>query len=318
MPTGNISLLEAAKHGGTQLHEGVIETIIQESPIIEQIPWMTFAGNSLQHTVEGTLPGVNFRAVNESYTSSYGSDNTMHWGVAILGGEITVDNFLVDVVDTRGNLKAKQFAKLAKANAMRFDYEAIHGTGSVASKGFKGIKQLIDEGQGQKLINASGGGALTLAKLDEAHDLFRNQGGADAMWANRRVRRKITDLARSTHTGISLIDIGTDVFGRQVTTWNDIPIRILGDGINSSGAVTDMLPFTEDPGDGGNDTTSVYFVKFGEDDVCGLLGKGGSFMVKDFGELEDAPQQMGRLEWYPGLAVFNKYSVVRLYGITNA
>jgi len=318
MPSGNVSLLEAAKHGGTQLHEGVIETIIQESPIIEQLPWMSFAGTALKHYVEGTLPSVNFRNVNEGYTSSYGTDSEIFWGVAILGGEVTVDNFLVDVVDTRGNLKAKQFAKLAKANAMRFDYESIEGTGSVASKGFKGVKQLIDEGQGQKLLNASGGGALTLAKMDEAHDLFRNQGGADAIWANRFTRRKITTLARSTVTGVSLIDIGTDVFGRQVTMWNDIPIRILGDGINSSGTVEPILDFDEDPGDGASDTCSLYFTKLSEDDVCGLLGKGGSFMVKDFGELEDAPQQMGRLEWYPGLAVFNKYSIVRLYGILQS
>lgn len=316
MPSGNISLLEAAQHGGVQQKMGVIETIIQESPIIETLPWMSFAGTALSHNVEGTLPSVNFRNVNESYTSSYGQDNEMFWGVAILGGEVTVDNFLVDVVDTRGNLKAKQFAKLAKANAMRFDYEAIEGTGSVSSKGFKGLKQLISEGQGISYANSTTGATVNLDKLDEAHDQFRNQGGADAIWANRTSRRQITSAARTSVTGISLIDVGTDVFGRQVMTWNDIPIRILGQAINSSGTVVELLDFNEDPGDGTSDTCSLYFMKFGEDDVTGLLGKGGSFMVKDFGELEDAPQQMGRMEWYPGLAVFNKYSVVRLTGIT--
>ena len=57
-------------------------------------------------------------------------------------------------------------------------------------------------------------------------------------------------------------------------------------------------------------------MKLGEDDVCGLLGKGGSFQVQSFGELERAPQRMGRLEWYPGLAIFNQYSIVRLTGVT--
>jgi hypothetical protein len=61
----------------------------------------------------------------------------------------------------------------------------------------------------------------------------------------------------------------------------------------------------------------MYFIKFGEDDVTGLLGKGGSFNVESFGELESGPQRMGRLEWYPGVAVFNKYSVLRVTGIAN-
>lgn len=318
MPSGPVSLLEAAKCGDDMLKQGVIEVLIEESPIIEQIPWMAFEGTALKHYEEGTLPSVHFRSVNEAYASSWGSDNEHFWGVAILGGEVKVDNFLVNVVGNRMDIEAKQYRKLAKANSMRFSHEAIKGTGSVASKGFKGLRALIDEGFGQKFPNASTQSqTVSLDKLDEAHDLFRNQGGADALWANRRTRRQITKAARTSVTGVSLIDVGTDVFGRQVTTWNDIPIRIVGDGINSSGQIEPVLSFDEDPGDGNATTCSAYFVKTGEDDITGLLGKGGSFMVRSFGELETAPQRMGRMEWYPGIAVFNKYSVVRVTGIGN-
>lgn len=315
MPSGNVTLLEAAKCGSDQLKTGVVETIIQENPLIELMPWRPFAGNALKHGEEGTLPSVNFRAVNEGYSASWGSDNEHFWGVAILGGEIKVDRFLVDVVGSEQDIEAKQWTKLAKANALRFGYEAIYGTGSVASKGFKGMQTLIDEGHGQKIIQASGGGALTLDKIDEAHDLFRNQGMPEAGLCTRFVRRKITALARSTATGISLIDVGTDVFGRKVNMYNDVALRILGDSLDSSGNVVPNLSATEDPGDGGLDTQSIYWIKFGEDDVTGLLGLGGSFQVQSFGELETAPQRMGRMEWYPGIAIFNKYSVVRHYGI---
>lgn len=307
MPSGAISLLEAAKAGSDQVKQGVVETIIQESPIIEMQPWTTIAGNAYKQTVEETLPSVQFRAVNGTYSKSWGSDSERFWGVAILGGEVSVDPFLVDVIASEEDLQAKQWAKMAKANALRYDYEALNGDGT--GNGFFGFKSLIAEGLGQSLSN--GTATISLDKMDEAHDLFRNQGGANAILLNRTVRRGITKAARTSVTGVSLIDVGTDVFGRQVTYWNGIPLKILGDVIDGSGNIVPALPFTE-----ASSTCSLYFVKFGEDDVCGLMGKGGSMVVKNFGETEAAPQILGRFEWYPGLFIGNKYSIVRLTNIT--
>jgi len=314
MATGALSLIEAAKAGTDQKKLGVVETILQESPIIEQLPWQTIAGTAFKQTIEDTLPNVQFRPINGSYTRSFGTDTERYWGVTILGGEYAIDPFLIDVIANQGDLKARQVAKLAKANALRYDYEALNGTG--ANNGFKGLKQLISEGLGQSFSNSGTGAPLTLDNLDAAADLFRNQGGPQAMWMNRNVRRQITRLARTSVTGVSLIDVGTDAFGRQVTTWNDVPIRILGDVLDGSGNIVDALPFTEDPGNASNTSSSIYMVKMSEDDVCGLMGKNGAFQIKDFGELQTQPQQMGRLEWYPGLAVFNSYAVVRVTGIT--
>ena len=319
MPTGNVTLLEATKSGGDLQKSGVVETIIQESPMIEMLPWMAFSGNALKHSEEGTLPGVQFRNVNEGYTASWGSDNEHFWGVSILGGEIKVDKYLVNVVGTEDDIEAKQWMKLGKANAMRFDYEAFKGTGSAASKGFKGINSLISEGFGQTLAMGDNGLSMSstgagLDKMDEAMDLFKNQGMPDAALLNRTTRRSITSAARNAFSGYSLIDVGTDVYGRQVVKYNDIPLRIMGDGINSSGTVTPILDFDETEGNS-DVTSSVYFAKFGEDDVCGLLGQNGSMSVQSFGELETAPQRMGRMEWYPGIAIFNKYSIVRLTGV---
>ncbi len=314
MASGALSLIEAAKSGKDMKVQGVIETICLESPVIEMLPWQTLAGNALQRSYEDTLPNVQFRKVNEGYSSSFGTDTEHFWGVAILGGETKVDNFLVDVIGSEEDLEAKQWTKLSKANAMRFDYEFFEGDGT--NKGFKGMKNLVAEGFGQTLLNATGGGQIDLDKLDEAHDLFENQGGPTAALTTRTVRRQITKKARTSVSGVSLIDVGTDVFGRQVTQWNDVPLRTLGRAMDNSGNIAKAIDFREDPGDGVFDCQSLWFVKFGEDEITGLLGKGGSFAVKSFGEMESAPQRLGRLEWYPGIAIFNQYSVVRLSGIT--
>jgi hypothetical protein len=309
MPSGVVPLLTAAKYGKDQIAQGVIETIIQGSPFLEQLPWMTFAGNALQKRVEGTLPQASFRQVNATYTKYHGSDEVEYWGVAIMGGEYGVDNFEVDVIANERDLEADQIAKLAKATSMRFDYEVLNGTGGTT--GFKGFKQLITDGKGQTVTQAAG--ALTLAKLDEVIDAFRNHPRPDAFLVNRTHRRKITNLARTTVTGVSLIDVGTDVFGRKVNMYDDVPLRILEDGLDGSGTVGALLPFTE-----ASSTSSIYAVKFGKDAVCGLMGKGGSLTVKRFGELEASPQRMGRLEWYPGIASFDYYGLVRYENITNA
>jgi hypothetical protein len=313
MPAGSLTLLEANKDSTNKLKRGVVATLIQESPILEMIPFMSFNGNAIEVEVEVSLPSPAYRSVNETYTRSFGGNTKRMFGVSILGGEVFVDNYLLKVHSNQANAKAKQYRKFSKAMSRTWDKSFFDGTGT--AKDFKGVNALIDEGLGQKLIQSSGGGALTLDRLDEGFDLLRSQSLPDAILINRTLRRKVTSLARSTVTGISLIDVGTDVFGRKVNMYNDAPMRLIGDDIAGNA----LLDFDEDPGDASSDTASIYLVAFGEDEnVYGLSGLGGSMEVRDFGETEAAPGHLGRVEWYPGLAIDNPYSIVRVYGILNS
>lgn len=313
MASGSLSLLESAKYGNDQLAAGVVETLIQESPILEMLPFTAIQGNALKVNVEDTLPAPAFRNVNENYSRTFGTDTERFFGCSILGGEVFIDNYIVRVQANQISAKARQYAKFAKAMSRTFDKYFFDGTGT--AKDFKGINALIDEGLGQKVIQASGGGTLTLAKMDEAMDTVRNQSSPDALLMNRTLRRKITSLARNTSGYFTLLDVGEDMLGRQVSTYNGVPIRIIGDDKDGSA----ILDFDEDPGDGTSDTSSIYSIAFGTDDnVYGILGLGGSFDVVDFGETEASPGHMGRVECYPGVVVANSFSVVRHYGIHDA
>ena len=312
MPTGSVTLLEAAKYGDDQLKRGVIETLIQESPILEMLPQTAISGNALKVQVENSLPTPAFRDVNESYTRSFGTDTERYFGTAILGGEVFVDNYLVRV---RGNIvsaKARQYAKFAKAMSRTYDKYFFDGTGT--AKDFKGINALITEGLGQTIAEATNGGPLTLDKMDEAHDLLRSQSSADVILMNRFIRRKLTTLGRNSSGYFSLLDVGDDRFGRQILQWNGIPVRIIGDDATG----TAILAFDETQGTS-DLTSSIYYIAYGEDEnVTGLLGLGGSFDVIDFGETEAAPGHLGRVEVYPGLAIYNPLSLVRHTGLTEA
>jgi hypothetical protein len=311
MASGSVPLLTAVSiDDGNMLARGVIDTIIQESPIVEQLPWVSIVGESYVTREEDERTAIAFRKVNATYSTTYGTERKTYWGIAICGGEVKVDNF---IVNTRGDVvgaKVHQYAKVAKNAARWFDKQVIDANGT--SDAFKGVNTLISEGHGQTKVVATDGATLVtagMAVLDEAIDLLR-RGRPDAAWLNLTTRRQITELGRNFSSGYSLIDVGNDAFGRQVMSYAGIPLRIIGD--DEAGA--QILAFDETTGTS-SVTASMYFVKFGEDNVHGLLGGGGTFEVKDFGEQQAAPVHMGRIEFYPGICIPDPYSVVRVSGI---
>jgi len=313
MPSGSLTLLEAAKSGSDLLHDGVVETLIQESPILEMLPVVTIKGNAIKHRVEGDLPAPAYRQVNATYSRSWGSDLEHYWGVTILGGEVFIDNFIINTMGNEWDEKARQYAKFAKAMSRTFDADFFDADGT--SNKFKGVNSLITEGFGLTVgaaANTANGGTLTLDDLDIAIDLLRDQSMPDAMLLNRTHRRKVTALGRTSVSGVSLIDVGDDKFGRKVNMYNGIPMRIIGDNITG----TAILGYDETRGSS-SVCSSLYFVALGEDKTSLLLGAGGSFSVKDFGETQAAPGHLGRVECYPGIALWSQYSIVRLQGITN-
>jgi hypothetical protein len=303
MPSGNVTLLEASRFPDNQLARGVVEVIVQESPILEMLPFITLSGEAYVSRHEKELPSVAFRKVNAGYTKSYGTFEKHNWGVTILGGEVFVDNFIVNTRPA-DQTKARQFNAVAKAAALTFDRIAIDGDGT--SDTFKGLNQMVTEGFGQTQANNGGTPAtVTQDDLDECIDLVR-VGTPDAILGNRTIRRQITSIGRAG--SYSQIDVGNDKFGRQVVMYAGIPYRIIGD--DETG--TQILAFDE-----ASSTSSLYFTKFGdEENIFGIMGAGGMMDVKDFGEQEASPGHMGRIEFYPGMATLSKYALVRLTGIT--
>lgn len=321
MPSGALPLLEASKYGDNLVKKGLVEKIMLINPIAEMMPWLPFEGEALKHREEDTLPRIAFRDVNETYSKTFGTDTEHFWGVAICGGEVFIDNFLLKVTANKLSAKSEQWAKFAKAIALQLQGWILDATGT--AKDFKGINALVSEGWGYLYTPNANGGALTLDNLDVALDVLRKD--PSAMLMHKYLRRKITILARTSVSGVSLIDVGNDMFGRKVTSYDGVPIRILQEDING----TQLLDFDETCGSS-NVTSSIYIAHFGGDGVCGLLGAGGSFEVQDFGETEAAPGHLGRVEFFPGMGMFGGCvtgadvdsswtgNVVRYNGLTKA
>lgn len=312
-----VTLVEAAKLSQTNLQRGVIETFVQESPILDRIPFLPIEGNAYAYNEEAALPGVAFRSVNEAYTESTGTVNQKSESLVILGGDADVDKF---IVRTRGNLndqRAVQTRMKVKAASYKFQDTFFNGDVAVDPKGFDGLKKRL---VGAQVIDAATNGMGPVAGAHDFFDLLDAlvaqvdglNGSNGAIYANRSVIAKIKSSARRLG-GVEMVREA--LTQKMIATFNGIPL--LDPGQTAAGA--DILPRTETQGSS-SVASSIYAVKFGQDEgdkaVTGLTN--GGVQAYDLGELQEKPAYRTRIEFYTGLAVFGGKAAARLRGVLAA
>jgi hypothetical protein len=311
-----VTLNEAAVLSEDDLQRGVLETFVQESVVLDRIPFLGIQGNAYAYNKEASLPGVEFRNVNEAYTESTGTVNQASESLVILGGDADVDRF---IVQTRGNLndqRAIQTGLKVKALTYKFQDHFVNGDVATEPKGFDGLKKRLT---GSQVLTSTGpildpaDTNVAQAFFDELEELLAAvKGGADVLYTNRAVIARVKSAGRRLG-GVEMVR--EDLTGKRVVTWNGIPLLDLGQKPDGS----DIIPLDEDPTatDGG---TSIYAVKFGTDEhdfaVTGL--ENGGVQVRDLGEQDEKPVYRTRIEFYCGLGVFGGKAAARLTGVLNA
>lgn len=314
-----LTLGDVASHDGYNgLERGVIKMYTQVSPVLEIIPWSKIEGDSTTWRREASIPSAAWRGVGGSYTESTGRIDSFTERLMIIGGEVKMDNFIVATQGKGENaidVKASHYALKAQAVANAWDQAFFEGDDLVDGNSMVGLRRRLTLGQ---VLSAGSSGttgaALSLSLLDQLRDLVPFADAAFFM--NRTLRRKVSSLIQA-QTGAYQIQTTQDAFGRQVTMYNDTPIYI----IERTGDGSTILDFDEDPGNGTSDTASIYCVSFGMNAVHGIYNTtvGGKMLeVVDFGEIQAAPQHLGRIEWYPGMAIKHPRAAARLRGVRNA
>jgi hypothetical protein len=299
-------LQEASKLAQDQLRAGVIEVFAENSVILERLDFLNVRGNAYTYNLEGTLPGVAFRGVNESFTESTGIINPQTETLKIAGGDLDVDSH---ILRTRGEgVRSAHEAMKVKAMARYLNKILFDGNSGTNPRQFDGLNQRLTGSQ--KILMGSGGAALTQDALD---DLLRACPGANALLCGDGGHQLLTKLLRAD----TQVNTMVDAFGRQVTTYANVPILNVGEDESYS----QILDFDEDPGDATFDTTSLYAVRMGnaaaEQDFFGLQTEEG-MMVRDLGELDSKPAMRTRVEWDISMVLASRDCAARLYGITNA
>jgi hypothetical protein len=313
-----VTLAQAAVLSQNSLQRGVIETFVQESPVLDRLPLLTIQGNAYAYNEEATLPGVAFRSVNEAYTESTGTVNQKSESLVILGGDADVDRF---IVQTRGNIndqRAVQTRMKVKAASYKFQDHFINGDVAVDPKGFDGLKKRLT---GAQVLDAATNGMGPVAGGQDFFDaldalIAQVNGQVDALYMNKAVRSRIMSSGRRLGgTEWIMSSFAGDGIVKRIPTYNGIPMLDIG----QTAAGVDIIPQTETQGSS-NVASSIYAVRFGQGEedqaVTGLTN--GGVMVDDLGQLQEKPAYRTRIEFYCGLAVFGGKAAARLRGVLAA
>jgi len=291
------------------LAQGVIETIVKDSPVLQKMPFIEITGNGLTYNQEKTLPGIDFYDVGDEWGESTPTFEQLTAALKIMGGDADVDSFLKA---TRSNIQDLQVAVIeleAKALKHKFEEAFIYGDSGADAKQFDGLRKLLDTTTpgGQVVSMGDTGATLTLDKMDELIDSIKG-GKPDMLVMSRRSRRKISTLVRASG---GMIETDRDNWGNFIQLWNGVPI-----GVNDWIKNTHSLTGGAETDTTGGDCSTIYAVQFGEDGLCGLSSP-GFIQVEDVGALETKDATRTRVKWYCAMALFSSLKAACLIGVQD-
>jgi len=291
-----LTLTEAAKLSEDSLLKGVMETIVKDSPVLQQLPFAEVSGNSLKYNQENALPSVAFYAVGDTWAESTPTFTQKTATLSILGGDADVDSYLQQTRSNYQDIQAAVIEMKAKALRHKFEDTFVNGDTGSDANAFDGIDKLCPSGQ--TLSMGTNGDTLNLARLDELIDLVKGQ-KPDLLLVSRRSRRKLNALMRAA----GIVEQRQDEFGTFIQLYNGIPVHV-NDWIADNKVVGTS-----------SDCSTIYGICLGEGAVCGL--QNGSLQVELVGKLQTKDAVRTRIKWYVGLALFSTVKLAKLTGVRD-
>jgi hypothetical protein len=290
-----LTLTEAAKLSNDIILQGVIETIVQDSPILQALPFIEITGNGLTYNRENTNPAATFFDVGDTWTEATPTFTQITATLKIIGGDADIDNFLLTTRSNVQDLQAAIVRLRAKAVQTKFEDTFVNGDTAVDTKSFDGIDKLTTGGQAISM--GTNGATLTLAKLDELIDLVK-RGSPDMLLMSKRTRRTLNALARAT----SFLETERTEFGTMMQFYDGIPV-----------GVSDYISDAKTVGTS-TDCSTIYAMQFGEGAVAGITSP-GALTVETIGSLETKDATRTRVKWYVSMALFNTLKLAKLIGV---
>jgi hypothetical protein len=304
-----LTLAEASKLSNDLLMQGVVETIVKDSPVLQQLPFVEIVGNGLTYNRENALPSIDFYDVGDTWAESTPTFTQVTANLKIMGGDADVDNFLKATRSNIQDLEAAVVELKAKALQQKFEETFIYGDSGASAKQFDGLRKIINTGQAgdQVIAMGSSGNTLTLDKLDELIDAVKG-GKPDMLLMSRRSRRKINALVRTVG---GMIETNQDKWGNFIQLWDGVPI-----GVNDWILDTHVLSGGVETGTTGGDCSTIYAVQLGEGALCGLTSP-GYLQAEPIGSLESKDATRTRVKWYVSLALFSTIKAAALIGVQD-
>jgi hypothetical protein len=297
-----VNLVEAAKTAREQgdfQRAAFIEIFYDQSDLLRRMLFEDVVGAGQPYNVEGAMPGVGFRGLNEAYTPTIGVVNPQFEALKVAGGEIHIDTATAQMFPAS---RPRQEVAQAKAMAHKLSVTFINGDSGVDPREFDGLKTRLKDSNLLANSTAANGTGLSIAKLDEAMDLCENP---NALLMTKKSRRRLTEYLR----GSPSIQTSRDEFGRQVMSYNGVEI-LLADQYGDTANIGEAEDYA---GGGTADGTSIYVLHIEPGYLAGI--QNGIMQVDDLGKLESKPAWGTRVEWLVSMYVPHPRSAIRLHSI---
>lgn len=320
----SVTLAESAKLAQDELVAGVIENIVTVNRMFEVLPFDGIEGNSLAYNRENALGPVATVGVGDSdgvIGSTASGTNAAERQAAkdaatftqvttaltTIMGDAEVNGLIQATRSGQGNDQtAVQISSKAKSAGRKFQDMLINGDGSNFQ--FTGLINLV--ASGQQVDTGVNGSALSFAIMDNLLDLVVDKDGqVDYMTMPARTIRAYKALLRALG-GAGIMETVTMPDGTENLAYNGVPIFR-----------NDYIPVNLTKGSS-TDTTTIFAGTFDDGSrQHGIAGITASEMagiqVVNVGESETKDENIWRVKWYSGLALFSELGVSSADGITD-
>lgn len=314
-----VSLIEYWKTAKEGLEKTFIEDLLRAWDVFGELKFKEVDGLTKDGNRWQTLPTVAFRKLNAGYTASEGTTEDTRETLSLLGGDIVIDRVLARTKAQFRNQLELQKSMLVQAIAFKFADAFINGSQAVDPDSFEGLKVRVSNAPSRMSVSVGSSGdtlkvfasdATMETLIDGINKCIKYVNGATHAFTNEDNILKLQSVLRQSGN----LTITKDSFDRTIMEWNGVKFVDVGLKADKS---TEIITSTETAGDGGADSTSIYFARLDmANGLHGLQLAGNSFKPYDplsGGEMESKPSYIRRVDNAVGLENLSQYSIARLY-----
>lgn len=308
-----------AEESGDFLTAGVMDTLRKESFLLDMLPFPNQGALKAKGLRIKSLPTIQNRKVNNSYSHSVGTTEPLEEDGYLFGGKVQMDHIYKDA---KGGIitdpEAFQTELYLKALAYQFNYDFFNNLPGTNPDSIVGLRYRFPRDFSAQIIN--GGGvdispdATTLsANFNTLYDALQSAIYAceghtcDMLAMNSTTLLRVSSGLRQ----LGLLSTAQDSFGRNFTTWG-VGGPMLVDMGNKGDQTTKIFTDTEGATGiiGGGTLTSIMALKFGPEYLTGWQLKPMQTWKYNVG-----PINYVEMDWYAGLFISNPRSLAWLYNI---
>mgnify|MGYP003558233285 FL=1 len=259
------------------------------------------------------------RQINSEYTAGEAKREEKTTKAVVMGGKFQIDRVLIGTAGAVDEL-AFQTEQKVKATANYFNNLVINGNKSNSGTGvlntFDGLDKLLTgtETEITSAVDVSTEALMNAnynALLDEVDGFLSTLDGKPSMLL---MNNKMLSKMRSAARRAGYYSKTRDEFGRQVETYNDIPMYDMGKYYNGTNTV-DIIPETAAT-QSAEGKTDIYAVTIGLDGFHGVSPTGSKVINSYMPDLnEPGAVKDGEVELIAGVALKNTNKAGVLRGI---